>query len=95
MLYGYAGMELTVHVESALSKNGVFYIMPNIVFDTANKIGELSDIIRLYTFFYNFNSNFIFFLANNFIPHLYLAPPQAVTPSEFREDFGVHKTQNE
>ena len=23
-----------------------------------------------------------------FIPHLYLAPPQAVTPSEFREDAG-------
>ena len=28
----------------------------------------------------------------NFIPHLYLAPPQAVTPSEFR-DLGVHKTR--
>ena len=28
----------------------------------------------------------------NFIPHLYLAPPQGVTPSEFREDLGVHKT---
>ena len=29
----------------------------------------------------------------NFIPHLYLAPPQGVTPSEFREDLGVHKTR--
>ena len=29
----------------------------------------------------------------NFIPHLYLAPPQAVTPSEFREDLGTHKTR--
>ena len=29
----------------------------------------------------------------NFIPHLYLAPPQGVTPSEFCEDLGVHKTR--
>ena len=29
----------------------------------------------------------------NFIPHLYLAPPQGVTPSEFREDLGIHKTR--
>ena len=29
----------------------------------------------------------------NFIPHLYLAPPQGVTPSEFRDDLGVHKTR--
>ena len=29
----------------------------------------------------------------NFIPYLYLAPPQGVTPSEFREDLGVHKTR--
>jgi len=29
----------------------------------------------------------------NFIPNLYLAPPQVVTPSEFREDLGVHKTR--
>ena len=29
----------------------------------------------------------------NFIPHLYLAPPQEVTPSECREDLGVHKTR--
>ena len=28
-----------------------------------------------------------------FIPHLYLAPPQGVTPSEFRADLGVHKTR--
>ena len=28
----------------------------------------------------------------NFIPHLYLAPPQGVTPSEFREDL-IHKTR--
>ena len=28
-----------------------------------------------------------------FIPHLYLAPPQGVTPSEFREDLGTHKTR--
>jgi len=25
-----------------------------------------------------------------FIPHLYLAPPQGVTPSEFREDLDTH-----
>ena len=25
-------------------------------------------------------------IANYVIPHLYLAPPQGVTPSEFRED---------
>jgi len=25
--------------------------------------------------------------SRNFIPHLYLAPPHRVTPSEFREDF--------
>ena len=29
----------------------------------------------------------------NFIPHLYLAPPQRVTPSEFREDLDIHKTR--
>ena len=29
----------------------------------------------------------------NFIPHLYLAPPQGVTPWEFREDLGVCKTR--
>ena len=29
----------------------------------------------------------------NFIPHLYLAPPQWVTSSEFREDLGIHKTR--
>ena len=29
----------------------------------------------------------------NFIPHLYLAPPQWVTPSEFREDLDTHKTR--
>ena len=28
-----------------------------------------------------------------FIPHLYLAPPQGVTPSEFHEDLDVHKTR--
>jgi len=28
-----------------------------------------------------------------FIPHLYLAPPQGVTPLEFREDLGTHKTR--
>ena len=27
------------------------------------------------------------------MPHLYLAPPQGVTPSEFREDLGIHKTR--
>ena len=27
-----------------------------------------------------------------FIPHLYLAPPQGVTPSEFREMFDADKT---
>ena len=29
----------------------------------------------------------------NFIPHLYLAPPQGVTLSEFREDLDIHKTR--
>ena len=29
----------------------------------------------------------------NFIPHLYLAPPQVVTPSEFREYLDIHKTR--
>jgi len=29
----------------------------------------------------------------NFIPHLYLAPPLGVTPSEFREDLDIHKTR--
>ena len=29
----------------------------------------------------------------NFIPHLYLSPPQGVTPSEFREDLDIHKTR--
>jgi len=29
----------------------------------------------------------------NFIPYLYLAPPQGVTPSEFREDLDTHKTR--
>ena len=29
----------------------------------------------------------------NFIPHLYLVSLQGVTPSEFREDLGVHKTR--
>ena len=29
----------------------------------------------------------------NFIHHLYLAPPQGVTPSEFREDLDTHKTR--
>jgi len=28
-----------------------------------------------------------------FIPHLYLAPPQGVTPSEFREDLDIHTTR--
>ena len=28
-----------------------------------------------------------------FIPHLYFALPQGVTPSEFREDLDVHKTR--
>ena len=28
-----------------------------------------------------------------FIPHLYLAPPRGVTPSEFREDLDIHKTR--
>ena len=28
-----------------------------------------------------------------FIPHLYLAPPQGVNPSEFREDLDAHKTR--
>ena len=27
------------------------------------------------------------------IPHLYLAPPKGVTPSEFREDLDIHKTR--
>jgi len=29
----------------------------------------------------------------NFIPNLYLAPPQGVTPSEFREHLDIHKTR--
>ena len=29
----------------------------------------------------------------NFIPHLYLAPLQGVTPSEFREHLDIHKTR--
>ena len=29
----------------------------------------------------------------NFIPHLYLAPPPGVTPSEFRDVLGIHKTR--
>jgi len=29
----------------------------------------------------------------NFIPHLYLAPPQGVTPSEFREHLDIHETR--
>ena len=29
----------------------------------------------------------------NFYTHLYLALPQGVTPSEFREDLGTHKTR--
>jgi len=29
----------------------------------------------------------------NFIPHLYLAPPQGVTTSEFREHLDIHKTR--
>ena len=28
-----------------------------------------------------------------FIPHLYLAPPEGVIPSEFREDLDIHKTR--
>jgi len=28
-----------------------------------------------------------------FIPHLYLAPRQGMTPSEFREDLDIHKTR--
>jgi len=28
-----------------------------------------------------------------FIPHLYLAAPQGVTPLEFREDLDIHKTR--
>ena len=28
-----------------------------------------------------------------FIPHLFLAAPQGVTPSEFREDIDIHKTR--
>jgi len=28
-----------------------------------------------------------------FILYLYLAPPQGVTPWEFREDFDIHKTR--
>ena len=28
-----------------------------------------------------------------FIPHLYLAPPAGVTPSEFRKDFDADKTR--
>jgi len=28
-----------------------------------------------------------------FRPHLYLSPPQGVTPSEFRKDFDVCKTR--
>ena len=27
------------------------------------------------------------------MPHLYLAPAQGVTSSEFREDLGIHKTR--
>ena len=32
-------------------------------------------------------------IANFFIPHLYLAPPQGVTPSEFRDMFDASKTR--
>jgi len=31
--------------------------------------------------------------CNIFIPHLCLAAPQGVTPSEFREDLDIHKTR--
>jgi len=31
--------------------------------------------------------------SRKFYTHLYLAPPLGVTPSEFREDLGVHKTR--
>ena len=38
-------------------------------------------------------SDFLVENRANFIPHLYLAPPQGVTPSEFREDLRIHKTR--
>ena len=39
------------------------------------------------------NSDLLVENRANFIPHLYLALPQGVTPSEFREDLGIHKTR--
>jgi len=38
------------------------------------------------------NSDLLVENRANFIPHLYLAPPQGVTPSEFREHLDIHKT---
>ena len=31
--------------------------------------------------------------SRKFYTHLYLAPPQGVTPSEFREELDIHKTR--
>ena len=47
----------------------------------------LASIVTIWRYLVSFASYNDLFVENRevFIPHLYLAPPQGVTPSEFRE----------
>jgi len=42
-----AGMEMDVMVSSALTKNGVLYVMPSMSPDTAHLLTRICDSIRL------------------------------------------------
>jgi len=44
---GCADTEAVVIVSSAMSKNGVFYVMPAMMSDTAHLLTRINDIIRL------------------------------------------------
>ena len=57
-------------------------------FDRSHTSSYSSSIVSIWRYFVSFASYSDLFVSNRevFIPHLYLAPPQGVTPSEFRED---------
>ena len=57
-------------------------------FDRSHTSSYSPSIVTIWRYLVSFASYNDLFVENreDFIPHLYLAPPQGVTPSEFRED---------
>jgi len=56
-------------------------------FDRSHTISYLPSIVTIWRYFVSFARYSDLLVENRkiFIPHLHLAPPQGVTPSEFRE----------